>query len=404
MFAYVARQAIMDRNLEVQGYELFFRDGKRNSFPNIRPDEATSKIITNAHLTLGLEEITGGKIAYLNFFDDTLLNHFPSSLDPKSVVIELVETAPVTDELIESCKKLQEKGFQIALDDHDFDPKWDPLLPYTAIVKVDVSNLPATTISKHLPKFMRHGVQLAAQKVESYEKWQECMAQGFEYFQGFFFEQPEVIRNRELPAGKMSLLQLISESAKVEMDYDKINGIIQREVSLSYMLLRFINNPSFNKSQKISSLRHALNYMGATEVKKFVALLALANLGDDKPSEILNLSLVRAKFCELLSKARHDDENPPKGFLVGLFSLLDAMLDQKMENLVSKLPISDDLRVALCGEHNFLNSYLELAKTFESANWIETKKIAAKLKMEQRTLHGLYNQSIVWSNSMVACI
>jgi len=404
MFAYVARQAIMDRDLEVQGYELFFRDGKRNSFPNIKPDEATSKILTNAHLTLGLEEITGGKIAYLNFFDDTLLSHFPSSLDPEAIVIELIETAPVTDELVASCRRLQGKGFQIALDDHDFDPKWDPLLPFTSIVKIDVSNLSKKVISKHLPKFMRFGIRLVAQKVESYEKLQECMDLGFDLFQGFFFEQPEVIRNRELPAGKMSLIQLMSESAKIEMDYDKINGIIEREASLSYMLLRFINNPAFNKSQQISSLRHALNYMGETEVKKFIALLALANLGDEKPSELLNLSLVRAKFCELLSKARSDSENPPKGFLVGLFSLLDAMLDQTMENLVSKLPVSEDLRVALCGEHNFLNCYLELAKTFESANWVETRKIAAKLKMEQRTLHGIYNQSIVWSNSMVACI
>ncbi|MCY7296788.1 EAL and HDOD domain-containing protein [Alteromonas sp. a30] len=404
MFAYVARQAILDSDLNVHGYELFFRDGKRNSFPNIQPDEATSKIITNAHLTLGLEEITGGKIAYLNFYDDVLLNHFPASLDPKQVVIELVESAPINDELIASCQKLKNKGFQIALDDHDFDLKWEPLLPFTSLIKIDITSFSPDKFKQQASRYLRFGIRLVAQKVETYEQFSICKELGFDLFQGFFFEQPEIIRKRELPAAKLSLLQLVSESAKVEMNYDVINNIIEREVSLSYMLLRFINNPLFNKREKITSLRHALNYMGASEVKKFVALLALANLGEEKPPEVLNLSLVRAKFCELLAKARGDDENPPKGFLVGLFSMLDAMLDQKMENLVAKLPISEDLKVALCGQHNNLNYYLELAKTFEQANWGKTKKLAAMLKVDQRTLHGLYNQSIVWSNSMVACI
>lgn len=404
MFAYVARQAIMDRDLMVHGYELFFRDGKRNCFPDIEPDEATSKILTSGHLTLGLDEITGGKVAYLNFFDDVILDRFPTSLDPKSVVIELVETAPVTEPLIKACKKIKALGYKIALDDHDFDPKWDPLLPYTSMVKIDVKNASMKEVRRQMPKFAKFGIKLAAQKVENHSSLNECMDVGFDFFQGYFFEQPEVIRNREIPAAKMSLLQLVSESSKAEMDYDTINDIIKREVALSYMLLRFINNPTFNKSQKISSLRHALNYMGDAEVKKFVALLALANLGDEKPSEMLNLSLVRAKFCELLARARQESENPPRGFLVGLFSMLDAMLDQKMETLVSKLPIIDELKVALCGERNSLNYYLELAKTFETANWGKTKKIAALLKMDQRTLHGMYNQAIVWSNSMAACV
>lgn len=404
MFAYVARQAIMDRDLKVHGYELFFRDGKKNCFPDIEPDEATSKIITSGHLTLGLEEITAGKVAYLNFYDDAILNRFPTSLDPDSVVIELVESAPVTEPLIEACKKIQQKGYKIALDDHDFDSKWDPLLPYTSIVKIDIKNASLDEIKKQLPKFAKYGISLAAQKVENYEALESCKDIGFDYFQGFFFAQPEIVRNREIPAAKMSLLQLVSESAQAEMDYDKINNIIEREVALSYMLLRFINNPTFNKSQKITSLRHALNYMGNAEVKKFVALLALANLGDEKPSELLNLSLVRAKFCELLAKERKEDENPPKGFLVGLFSMLDSMLDQKMENLVAKLPLIEELKFALCGKRNSLNYYLELAKTFESANWSKTRQIAQVLKVDQRTLHGMYNQAIVWSNSMAACV
>ncbi|UAA38531.1 HDOD domain-containing protein [Paraneptunicella aestuarii] len=404
MFAYVARQAILDRDLEIQGYELLFRDGKQNCFPEIEPDEATSKLLTSAHLTLGLEEITEGKTAFVNFYEDTLLHGFPTSLDPKLVVIELIETAPITEGLVAACKHISGLGYKIALDDHNFDPKWEVLLPYTSILKVDIREMPIELTRKHIPKYIENGVKLVAEKVETYDEFHAYRELGFDLFQGYFFAKPEVIRKKELPASKMSLMQLMVESAAKEMDYDKINKIIEHDVSLSYMLLRFINNPLFNKRQKISSLRHALNYMGDGEVKKFIALLALANLGQEKPGELLAMSLIRAKFCELVAKECGESDNPPKGFLVGLFSLLDALLDKRMPDLMQKLPILDELKGALCGQKNALFLYLELVKCFEVANWNKVRAISNRIGVEQRKLHGAYNQSIVWSHAMTSCV
>ncbi|MBL4630093.1 MAG: HDOD domain-containing protein, partial [Paraglaciecola sp.] len=142
---------------------------------------------------------------------------------------------------------------------------------------------------------------------------------GFDYFQGYFFAKPEVIKQKKLPTSKLSLIQLIGASAEAEFDLAKVSTIIERDVSLSYKLLRFINNPLVNKANEISNLRHALNYMGQVEVKKFIALLALANLGDNKPVELIHLSLVRAKFCDLMGQAISLSNNPPTGFLLGLF-------------------------------------------------------------------------------------
>lgn len=400
MFAYVARQAILDREKNVVGYELLFRDGKRNCFPDVAPDEATSKLLTSSHLTLGLDDITGGKSAFINFYEDTLLYRFPTSLNPMNVVIEIVETAPISDHLLEACKHIQQLGYQLALDDHDFDPKWDVFLPHIDIIKVDVRDSSYDTIAKNIPKFLDANVKLIAEKVETYEEFEEYKELGFHYFQGFFYSHPEIIKQKNLPTSKLSMIELMAESSKIQMDYDKVNNIIERDVSLSYMLLRFINNPLVNKRQKISSLRHALNYMGDIEVKKFIALLALANLNDSKPIELLHLSLVRAKFCELLARHQGESENPPKGFLVGLFSLLDALLDQEMTFLVEKLPIMDELKSALCGEENSLLDYLQLAKTFEQANWLQTKRIGKKLGIQQKVLHGIYNEAVVWSNAM----
>lgn len=166
------------------------------------------------------------------------------------------------------------------------------------------------------------------------------------------------------------------------------------------MLLRFINNPMVNKRYKITSLRHAITYMGEVEVKKFIALLALANLSDDKPMELMHMSLVRAKFCDLIAQEKKVGDNPPTGFMVGLFSLLDALLDQEMKELVAKMPIVDEVKYALCGGQNDFYLYLILAKAFESATWMKVKKIADMISIDQKRLHALFNQSILWGNGV----
>ena len=400
MFSYIARQAILDKNKELYSYELLFRDGEQNCFPDISPDEATSKILTDSHLDLGLEDITAGKLAFINFHQDTLLHRFPTSLDPKKVVIEVVETVKPTAELIQACKNIKELGYTIALDDHDFDPKWDPLLPYTDIIKVDVVECDPQILIDNIGKYVGSKIKLVAEKIETIEDFEKYRDMGFDYFQGYFFTRPEIIKQKKLPTSKLSLIELISASSSVEFDIGRVSSIIERDVSLSYKLLRFINNPLVNTSHEISNLRHALNYMGQIEVKKFIALLALANLGDSKPVELIHLSLVRAKFCELIGQAKSLSNNPPTGFLVGLFSLLDALLDQPMQDIVEKLPIGEDIKAALCGDENELRQFLALIKAFESGYWKGVANISKQLSLDLKMTQAFYNESLKWGIAM----
>lgn len=404
MFAYVARQAIFDRDKNVHAYELLFRDGKSNCFPDIEPDEATSKLITGSHLALGVEEITSGKTAFINFHNDTLLYRFPTSLDPHSIVIEIVETVDISDQLVSACKHIKNLGYKIALDDHDFDPKWDVLIPFVHTVKVDIDDCNFDKIEQNIQKFKDAKLKLVAERVETKEQFERCLELGFDSFQGYFFAKPEVMKQKNIPSSKLILLDLMRVSASTDFDFERISQIIEKDVALSYMLLRFINNPIMNKRNKITSLNHALTYMGEVEIKKFIALLALANLGDNKPPELVHLSLVRARFCELVAIAKKEANNPPKGFLVGLFSLLDALLDQNMEQLMEKLPLSDDLKGALCGMQSQLRDYLSMARAFEFGDWSGVKRHAAKLALDQRMLHSFYNESIKWGASMTGSI
>lgn len=400
MFAYIARQPIVDTNKALFAYELLFRDGEDNCFPNISPDEATSRILTSSHLSLGLEEVTRGHTAFINFHKDTLLYRFPTSLDPTNVVIEVVETVDVTPQLIDACKHIRGLGYTIALDDYDLDPKWQPFLPFTGIVKFDLTTVTDEQLRDVIPKLKQERIKLVAEKVETLEQFEKYKALGFDYFQGYFFAKPEIIKHRQLSSSKITLLELMAASFTNEFDIDKINRIMERDVSLTYMLLRFINNPTMNKRNKISSLRHALNFMGEVEVKKFIALLVLANLGAEQPSEIIQMSLVRAKFCELVSIVLKAQENPPTGFLTGLLSLLDTIMHQPMDDLMGRIPISDNVKLALCGSQNLLHDCLMMVKFFEQGNWQALKNLAQKYDLKQTLLHNLYNEAIKWAMVM----
>lgn len=401
MYSYLARQSIVDIEQQMYGYELLFRDSEKNCFPDIAPDEATSKLLAEGHLTIGVEEIAGGHNAFINFHQDTLLHRFPTSLDPKKVVIEIVETVEVTPALIKSCAHIKSRGYKLALDDYDFHEKWEPFLALVDIIKIDITVYPAEVIKQHVPKLKAAGVKLIAERVETWEEFLCFKEMGFDYFQGYFFAKPEIVKNKKISSSKMILLELMSASAQRTFDFDKISAILERDVGLSYKLLRFINSPAVDKSNKILSLKHALNYMGEIEVKKFIALLALANVSSDKPSELASMSLARAKFCEMLSETRGDSPNSLPGFLVGLFSMLDRLLEQGMETLLSKLPLDGMLIAALCGKKNPLRDYLSLACAFERGDWVVIKDLSNQLNLAENKVFIFYNQAISWSNNMM---
>ncbi|MEC8749417.1 MAG: EAL domain-containing protein [Pseudomonadota bacterium] len=397
MFAYVARQPIFNVNREVYAYELLFRVGEDNCFPDIPPDEATSKILTSTQLSLGIEELTGDKKAFINFHRDTLMFRFPTSLDASKVVIEIVETVDVDDALVAACKHIRGLGYPIALDDYDMKGKWEAFIPFTSIVKIDITEIPHEKIPALVERFKSNKIQLVAEKIETYEEFNKFKDMGFDYFQGYFLAKPEIVRHRKLGPSSLTMMELLTLSSQAKLNFDEVNKIIERDPSLTYLLLRFINNPLVNKRHKITSLKHALTFMGEVEVKKFISLLALANLSDGQPTELMQMALVRAKFCELVYTQLKGADDPLKGFLTGLLSLLDAMMEQRIDDLVSKVPISDDVKDALCGSPGVLRNCLTLSQFFERAKWTGIQQFATKYGVKQSLLHSYYNEAIKWA-------
>jgi len=398
MFAFIARQPILDREKDVFAYELLFRDGKGGTYPDLDTEKA--RYIANRFHTLGLDDISGEKTSFINFSTDTLISRFPTTLNPETVVVELAENPFTQSGLVEACKHIKQLGFKLAIDDPMMLSGKHEIFPLIDIVKVDVSKGRYEQISKNIPRFLDSNIKLVAEQVDTHDDFSICRDLGFDLFQGYFFALPEARIQRQLPASKMNLVDLMGESSHADFDLNRINQIIERDAALSYLLLKFINNPLVNKRYKITSLKHALNYMGEVEIKKFIALLSLANLGDDKPIELIHMSLVRAKFFDLLSQERRINTDPPIGFLIGLFSLLDALLDQSMPDVLRQLPLTDDVNDALLGKSNEFNHYITLVRAFESALWLNVVKQSKELDIDQKLLHSLYNQAIIWGNGV----
>lgn len=403
MYSYVARQPILNQKQELVAYELLFRDGTNNSFPNINPDQATSNILTNNHLTLGVEEVTGDLPAFINFHADALIKHFPSFLDPKKVVIEILEDVPISDKLLSACKTLKSKGYKLALDDHDFDEKWLVFLPYVDIIKIDVLEFTILEISHFVRKVKEYDITLVAEKVETAAQFEKLKLLGFDLFQGYFFARPEMLKQKKLSTTKHNILELISYASQKDLDFDAMSLVFRSDPSLTYKLLRFINSPSYGRSQEITSLKHALIYIGDLELKKFIALLALADLNNGKPSEIMTLSLIRAKFCEQISHNLRDNENPPKAFLTGILSLIDGILDHKLTDVLNMLPVHHEIKEALLDHNNYLYQYLALAEKIELGEWDTCIKICKNLSIDPNVCYEAHRVAIEWADQVLKC-
>ncbi|CAA0343818.1 diguanylate phosphodiesterase [Alteromonas marina] len=402
MFAFIARQPILDKSKSVFAYELLFRDGKSGAYPEHSEEKA--KYISEHFHPLGLDDISGEKTSFITFSSDTIISRFPTSLNPESIVVELADPTDNISGLFEACQHIKQLGFKLAIDDPMMVGSKHDIFPLIDIVKVDVTKTRFETIEKHIPRYHDANVQLVAEQVDTQDSFTTCVDLGFDFFQGYFFSQPEVRILKQLPASKMNIVDLMGESSSSNFNIERISQIIERDATLSFLLLKFINNPTINKRYKITSLKHALNYMGEVEIKKFIALLSLTNLGDEKPLEIIHMSLVRAKFFDLLAERRGIKNNPPISFLVGLFSLLEGLLDQSMTDIVKQLPLSDEVNDALLGKNLEMNNYMTLVRAFESALWMNVIKQAKMLDIDQKQLHMLYNQAIIWGNGVRSAI
>jgi c-di-GMP-related signal transduction protein len=392
MDVFVARQPIFRENKQVFAYELLFRSGMANAFPGIDGGAATSSLLSSSFFTVGIEHISGGKVVFINFTEELLLRGTPTLFPESQVVVEILEDVHPTSEVIAACQALYRKGYILALDDFVFHANLQPLIDIAQIIKIDFRLTPLAEIAAMLSQLQGSKCEFLAEKVETHEEFMAAKALGFRYFQGYFFAKPEILKNKEISPSQLTIMQLIYEVNRAESQLKKLEELINQDVSLSYKLINYLNSAYFGRLQPVSSIRQAIAYLGDRGIRMFVSLMVASRLVDNKPDELLRTSAIRAKFLEQLASELAMDSG--ELFMLGLFSLLDAMLDNSMEYLVGQLPLTAEVSDALVKRTGRLAPYLRLAEYFETCNWGAVDSQLAVLNISSAKLQDFYINAV----------
>jgi c-di-GMP-related signal transduction protein len=398
---FLARQPIFNPERVVYGYELLFRSGRENKFGGSPLDVAAASTADNLFL-FGIERLTNGRRAFFNCTREFLLRDLVTVLPKDRVVIEILENVEPDEEVAEACRKLKRAGYLLALDDFKDGPAWQVLIPLADVIKVDVLATPPHEQQRIAHAYARAGVHLLAEKVESYEEFQRTLKWGYTFFQGYFFSRPEMLTRRSIPAYKLSYLRVLQAANHPDVDMREIAERIKAEASLSYRLLRYLNSAAFPLLTEIHSIPHALSLLGERGVRRWVSLVAVACMGDEKPAELITLPLVRARFCELLARPAGLETSANDLFLLGLLSAKDGILDMHMADILKEIAVDPNIRDALLGKRNDLRSVFEVVLHYERAAWEDVGAALGRLGMPEDGVPELFLQAVDWAKAVLS--
>ena len=400
MEVYVARQPIFNRKKKICGYELLFRDGISNAFPEIEDgDSASSKVLSDSFLTIGIDHITGGKRAFINFTRELLVRKVANLFPREKIMVEVLEDVEPDQEVISACKEIVQNGYKIALDDFTYTTDLKPLIDLAKVIKIDFRLTPKQDIPKYLHKLSGRPIEFLAEKVETNEEFQLASDMGFEYFQGYFFGKPYIIKGKDISPSKMTLLQIMSEINKEDFSYSELEQYVVRDVSISHKLLLYINSAYYKRPVDISTVKQALVFLGKTEIRRFLSLVILTKLSSDKPNELIRSSLIRARFCEQLGRASPLRPNESELFTLGLFSRIDAILGGTMGNLMERLPLTKGIKGVLVEDRGELRGYLKLVSCFETGDWPGVSEVATALAVDEEKIPQFYMDALAWADT-----
>ncbi len=361
---YLARQPIYDSGLRVAGYELLFRNGQVEGAHFLNGDQATSEVITSSVVDIGLNNLVGTHPAFINATQSFLNGDLPLPELKGQIVLEVLEDIEVTEGLVARLGELSRAGYRVALDDFVLEPRAEPLLEVADYVKLDVCALTREALIDHVERIRPHRARLIAEKVETHEMMALCQELGFDMYQGFFFCKPRLISGKRPEANRLAVLQLITRLQDPEAGMDELERLVTCDPALSYRLLKYINSAYCGVPVEVTSIRQALVLVGTNLVRSWATLLLLSRLSDGKPSELIVTALVRARMAELLGESDTSRENN-QYFTVGLLSVLDALLDLDMEDVVKELPFDAEVCAALAGRTGPLGTTLSRVIDYE---------------------------------------
>jgi EAL and modified HD-GYP domain-containing signal transduction protein len=393
----IGRQQIFDHKLNIYAYEILFRG---NDFDLTQKDgatKATNQVITDTILELGLNNIVGSAKAFINFTTQNILDKTPLHLPKDRIVIEVLESVEVDSKIVANLKELSELGYLIALDDFVFSEEWTPLVEFADIIKLDIMEMGESKTRELIKRLKPYKVKLLAEKVETPDEYKYLLELGCDYFQGFFFNKPNIVSGKRISVNQASAVQLLNIINGPDFEFDDLAKIVSMDVGLSYKLLHYINSAFFALPNKVSSINHAITFLGFKEIKRWINILTLASLSN-KPEAIMQNALIRGKMCEELAGLTGNKSDI--FFLIGILSNLDSLLDMPLDEALSQLPLADDIVSAILHKEGLGGEALKCVLSYE--HW-EISLISFR-DVDQSVIGDIYIRSINWVKDVMGNI
>lgn len=381
--------------MHVFAYELLFRSSQINA-ANVPPgeaDRATSELIVNALTEFGLKNIVGDKLAFINLTRNFVVGSLALPESEQQLILEVLEDIEIDNRVLDGIQKLKHQGYRIALDDFIFHESRRPLIAIANIIKIDLLPLSRQQLAEHVKLLKQYPVKLLAEKVETQEDYNHCLELGFDYFQGYFFCKPSIIGGTRTPSNRLALLNLLSKLCLQETGMEDIERLIAQDVSLSLRLLRYINSSQYSLNKKVDSIHDAIFLLGQRTIRNLASLMLVTSI-DNKPFELFVTALIRAHMCELLGE-RFEAEQKSTYFMIGLFSVIDAMFDKPMAEIIEQLPLNQEVCAALVDYQGIKGQVLQHVIAYEQGDWQEPNSLGVNTG-QMRTI---YLQVLDWCHA-----
>lgn len=391
----LSRQPIYRVDMSLFGYELLFRYGNADRATISDGSRATANVIVNAMMEIGMDVMVGRHLAFINFERTLLMGDYCEALPSHRVVLEILETVEPDEALLKKLAHLRGRGYRIALDDFVCAERFLPLLDFADFVKIDVLDGDWDRIEAAVARIRKYPVELLAEKVETREQFERCRQVGFELFQGYFFCRPQNMSGRPLASNRMALMHLLTQLNRVDIKIEELEQTISQDVSLSYKLLRYINSAMCSLDRQVDSIRHATVMVGLQKMRIWATLIIFSGF-EEVSSDVIVAGAVRARMCELLA-TELKCPSPERFFMAGLFSVLDAILDRPMEEVLSMLSLSGETKAALLDHAGEIGAVLKCVKAYERRDW---SVALASLSLRHESMEKCYNAALAWAANM----
>jgi c-di-GMP-related signal transduction protein len=390
---YLGRQPIVDEKCRLYGYELLYRGSEANAFSG-GAEQATREVVD--HWLMLMPDPT---VTFVNCTRAAVLEGVVTVLPPAQTVLEIVENIEPDEVLLQTCRSLKEQGYRFALDNFSPIPSRAPFIEVADFVKIDYQATGEQARREIVAMLQGSWALRIAEKIETEEEMRIAQSEGCMLFQGYFFSRPLITSSAAPPQNRLIYLRLLAALQETPADLRQVESLVHSDATLCFRVLRLANSARHAHSDTISTVREALMMVGDDAMRRMVTVALATVLCGHRPPALVSMALARARFCELF--ARNFNREPSQFYLLGMLSLLDALLEMPMPSLLHSLPLDAQMKAALLGEPGLLRSALELVQSLESCDWARCESFRQSLDLTESAVATMYVDALGWVSKVL---